>query len=299
LGLDQSVATAVAAKEQRRIMRKLGRIHKRVGASALIVASALFGVAATAEPVAVRHTEGSLRGFLVLRSLDDQVLADGELTQTVRGDRVTARLAFRFRDGSTHEETTVYSQREQLQLISNRIAQKGPSFPQPLEMTVEATGKATVRYQDDKGTQQTATDHFAAPPDLANGLVPKLLINARPDAMPQSFSLMAATPTPRMVKLLVTPAGPERFTIGGAPREAMHYVLKVEIGGVAGVLAPIVGKQPPDSHVWIATGEVPVFVRAEQPFYAGGPVWRIELASPTWPGPATAKARDTKRKPPA
>ena len=82
----------------------------------------------------------------------------------------------------------------------------------------------TVRYQDDKGVQQTATDHFATPPDLANGIVPKLLMNARPDAMPQSFSLMAATPTPRMVKLLITPAGPERFTVGGSPREAMHYV---------------------------------------------------------------------------
>ena len=280
-------------------MRRLGRIHKRVGASALIVTSALLAAAATAEPVAVRYTEGSLRGFLVLRSLDDKVLADGEVTQTVRGDRVTAKLVFRFRDGSTHEETTVYSQRDQFQLISDRVVQKGPSFPQPLEMTLEATGKVTVSYQDDKGAQQTATDHFAAPPDLANGIVPKLLMNARPEAMPQSFSLMAATPTPRMVKLLVTPAGPERFTVAGSPREATHYVLKVEIGGVAGVLAPIVGKQPPDSHVWIANGEVPVFVRAEQPLYAGGPVWRIELASPAWPKPATAKANDTKHKPPA
>ena len=279
-------------------MRRLGRIYKSVAISAVIATSALLAAAATAEPVAVRHTEGSLRGFLVLRSLDDKILADGEVTQTVRGDRVTAKLVFRFRDGSTHEETTVYSQRDQFQLISDRVVQKGPSFPQPLEMTLEASGKVTVRYQDEKGAQQTATDHFAAPPDLANGLVPKLLMNARPDAMPQSFSLMAATPTPRMVKLLVTPAGPERFTIGGSPREAMHYVLKVEIGGVAGVLAPIVGKQPPDSHVWIASGEVPVFVRAEQPFYAGGPVWRIELASPTWPKPATAKASDTKRKAP-
>jgi hypothetical protein len=280
-------------------MQRLGRIYTRVGASVVIVTSALWAAVTAAEPVAVRHTEGSLRGFLVLRTLDGQVLADGELTQTVRGDRVTARLLFRFKDGSTHEETTVYSQREQLKLISDRIVQKGPSFPQPLEMSLEATGKVTVQYQDDKGATQTATDHFAAPPDLANGLVPKLLINARPDAMPQSFSLMAATPAPRLVKLLVTPAGPERFTIGGAPREAMHYVLKVEIGGVAGVLAPIVGKQPPDSHVWIASGEVPVFVRAEQPLYAGGPVWRIELASPMWPSPATAKASDSTRKPPA
>jgi hypothetical protein len=265
--------------------------------TAFIVTAALFTGAALAEPVAVRHTEGALRGFLVLRSLDDRLLADGDVTQTVRDDRVTARLMFRFRDGSTHEETTVYSQRGQLKLISYRVAQKGPSFPQPLEMTVEGTGQVTVRYQDNSGPQNEV-DHFAAPPDLANGIVPKLLMNARPDAMPTSFSLMAATPKPRMVKLLVTPLGREQFTIGGSPREAMHYVLKVEVGGVAGVLAPIVGKQPPDSHVWIASGDVPVFVRGEQPFYAGGPVWRVELASPTWPkpGPAPTASADGKAK---
>ena len=135
-------------------MQRLGRIYKRVGASAVIVASALLAAAAAAEPVAVRHTEGSLRGFLVLRSLDDQILADGELTQTVRGDRVTAKLVFRFKDGSTHEETTVYSQREQLQLISDRIVQKGPSFPQPLEMTVEPRAKRPSL----SGRQGGATD---------------------------------------------------------------------------------------------------------------------------------------------
>jgi hypothetical protein len=60
-------------------------------------------------------------------------------------------------------------------------------------------------------------------------------------------------------------------------------VIKVEIGGVAGVIAPLVGKQPPDSHVWILGGDSPAFVKAEQALYTGGPVWRIELASPAWP----------------
>jgi hypothetical protein len=263
--------------------------------SALIVTASLLSGAALAEPVAVRHTEGALRGFLVLRSLDDKLLADGDVTQTVRDDRVTAKLLFRFKDGSTHEETTVYSQRGQLKLISYRVAQKGPSFPQPLEMSVEGAGQVTVRYQDERGTPQNEVDHFAAPPDLANGIVPKLLMNAGPDAMPTSFSLMAATPKPRMVKLLITPQGREQFTIGGTPREAMHYVLKVEVGGIAGVLAPIVGKQPPDSHVWIASGDVPVFVRGEQPFYAGGPVWRVELANPTWPKATPAPTANADR----
>ncbi len=284
-------------------MRKLERAYRfQPYGIPFIVSAVLWSGVGASEPVPVRHTEGALRGFLVVRSADDKLLADGDVTQTVRGDRVTARLTFRFKDGSTHEETTVYSQREQLSLISYHLVQKGPSFPQSLDMSVEGTGKVAVRYQDERGQAQNDTDNFEAPPDLANGLVAKLLMNARADAMPTSFSLMAATPKPRMVKLLVAPAGHERFTIGGSQREAMHYVLKVEIGGVAGVIAPIVGKQPPDAHVWIATGDVPVFVKAEQPFYAGGPSWRIELASAAWPKPGPepiAKATTGKRKPPA
>jgi hypothetical protein len=34
--------------------------------------------------------------------------------------------------------------------------------------------------------------------------------------------------------------------IGGVGRRRC-YVLKVDIGGIAGVVAPIIGKQPPDS----------------------------------------------------
>jgi len=65
----------------------------------------------------------------------------------------------------------------------------------------------------------------------------------------------------------------------------MHYVLKVDIGGVKGVMAPLVGKPPPDSHVWILGGTAPAFVKSEQPLFNEGPMWRIELVSPAWPKP--------------
>jgi hypothetical protein len=118
------------------------------------------------------------------------------------------------------------------------------------------------------------------PPDLANGLVLTLLKNARAASPPASFSFVAATPKPRMVKLTVTAAGTERFSTGGLGRTAIHYVLKVEIGGLSGLLAPLLGKQPPDSHVWILDSGVPAFVRSEQPLYLGGPLVRIDLVSP-------------------
>jgi len=92
----------------------------------------------------------------------------------------------------------------------------------------------------------------------------------------------AATPKPRLVKLNIEAQGEERFTTGKATHTATHYVVKVDIGGLAGVVAPLLGKQPPDTHVWIVGGEAPAFVKSEGPMFLGGPLWRIELASPVW-----------------
>ena len=62
--------------------------------------------------------------------------------------------------------------------------------------------------------------------------------------------------------------------------------LTLEIGGVTGLVAPLLGKQPPDSHVWILRGEAPAFVKSRGPLYSGGPIWQIELESPVWPDQA-------------
>ena len=77
-----------------------------------------------AEAVAVRHTEGLLHGFLVLRTLEGQTIANGDTTQFARGDRVTSRLTFRFKDGSLFDETTIFSQHGTFQLVLDHLIQK-------------------------------------------------------------------------------------------------------------------------------------------------------------------------------
>jgi hypothetical protein len=259
-----------------------GRTLAALGLALIILITPLTAVD---EPVTVRHTEGLVHGFLVLRTTDGRTLADGDLIQTVRGARVTTRLVFRFKDGSLHDDTAVFDQRGQFRLVSDHLIQKGPTFPRPLDVSINGrTGEVTVKYTDDDGEQKTETEHLDVTPDLANGMISTLLKNVRADAPPKTFSYVAATPKPLLVKLAVSVAGAERFSTGGTTRTATHYVLKVHIGGLKGVLAPLVGKQPPDSHVWILDGEAPAFVKAEQSLFAGGPVWRIELVSPAWPG---------------
>ena len=224
-----------------------------------------------------------MHGFLTLRTVDGTLVANGDLIQTTSGNRVTTRLVFRFKDGSVLDETAVYSQRGTFRLLTDHLVQKGPAFPHPVDMTLDASsGQVTVRYVDD-GKEKVETERMKLPPDLANGITLTLLKNIRPTALPESLSMVVATPKPRLVKLKISTAGNEPFSTGSAGRTATHYVVKIDIGGLTGLIAPLVGKQPPDTHVWILQGAAPAFVKAEGPMFLGGPIWRIELVSPVWP----------------
>lgn len=248
-----------------------------VACSFVLLPSHLIGA-----PVAVRHKEGVAHGFLVLRALNGKTLAVGDLIQVTRDDQVTIEFALRFKDGSIHDETTIYSQREFLRLVSDHLVQKGPSFPHPMEVSIDATkGTVVVHYTDD-GKEKVQTEKLDLPEDAANGLILNLLRNIEPEIRQTTVSLVAATPKPRVVKLVISSNGQRPFSVGGSPRKATDFVIKVDIGGVAGAVAPLVGKKPPDTHVWVLGGEAPTIVRFEGALYEGGPIWRIEPASLVW-----------------
>jgi uncharacterized protein (UPF0216 family) len=253
-----------------------------VAGVALLLLALLAPTSSPADPVEVAHPEGLAHGFLSLRSLNGTALAEGDLIQTSSGDRVTTHVRFRFKDGSTHDETTVYTQRKSFRLVSNHVVQKGPAFKMPMESTISASGEVKVRYTED-GKEKVIEDRLELPDDLANGLILTLVKNISPKTPTTTVSMLALTPEPRLVKLEFIPAGEEPFSTAGFGRKAMHYVVKVHVPGIAGAVASLLHKLPPDSHVWILGGEAPAFVKAETPLYPGGPPWRIELVSPTWP----------------
>jgi len=86
------------------------------------------------------------------------------------------------------------------------------------------------------------------------------------------------------VKLAISNVGQETCSVAGAPRKAIHYEIKIELGGVAGVIAPLIGKAPPNIQFWVIRGEAPTFAKEHGPLYAEGPMMTIQLASPVWPG---------------
>ena len=242
---------------------------------------------AQAAPFAVRYTEGTVHGFLALRTKDGKTLASGTLTQRVRGNRVVGRLTFHFKDGSLDEEETTYLQRPILQLIRYHHVQSGPTFPHPSDVSLDvAAGIVTVRSTED-GQSREKTSHLELTPELGNGLLINVLKNlpVRIDSPVTELQCVIATPAPRIVTLEIRRGDEETFESAGSELRARRYDIAIKLGGVAGVVAPLVGKAPEDVHVWIVEGIAPAFVRMDGQLFAEGPIWTIELANPQWRGP--------------
>ncbi|HLY41518.1 MAG TPA: hypothetical protein VKR52_09895 [Terracidiphilus sp.] len=247
---------------------------------------------ASAEPVPVHHPEGTVHGFLSLSTAGGRVLAAGDLLQVVDGDRVTSHLVFHFKDGSIDDEITIFSQKDNFRLISYHRVQKGPFFPTAIDMVIDAaSGRVTVRSQKKNGKEELKSEDMNLPEDLSNGLVTAIAKNLDPGVSQTKMPMIVATPAPRLITLTFSPSGTHAYSLAGERRKALGYRIKVELGGLAGALAPLLGKAPPDVHMWVIGGEVPTFIREEGPIYAQGPILTIQLASPVWPGSPPSKPR--------
>jgi hypothetical protein len=266
--------------------RPRGASLTTTGFIALVCALTLIAafVPAEAQPVSGRLPEGATRGFLVMRSSENRTIAHGELLSRARGDRVDSRLSWHFRDGSMQDETTTYVQRPVLKLLSYKQVQRGPSFPEDIEVSFsrESGRWETRRREKGKEDAETQSGTIELPEDVYNGMTLTVLRNL-PRGATATGHMLAFTPKPRLVKMSIRPTGEDPVIVGESRRAATRYLVDLEVGGIAGIFAAVAGKEPPDLKYWLLDGDVPAFVKFEGSFFLNGPVWRIELAVPTWP----------------
>lgn len=256
---------------------------------AIVAATALLAGApspAAAEGVKVRLPEGPTHGFIVLTDLNDKPLAHGELVQFLEKDEVVNRLVIRFNDGSLYDERLRFSQQGRFRLLSYQLVQKGPSFKENSRIEFDRSGRyrASVRAAPDE-KEEEASGTFDIPDDVSNGMTSTLLKNLAPGATAKTH-LLAFTPEPQLLELNLTPEGSDEYWVGSAGGAATRYVMKPEVTGLRGVVASVVGKQPPEFRMWIAKSNAPTLVRFEGPMYADGPPWRIAPAGPSWKKPS-------------
>lgn len=237
---------------------------------------------AHAAPVAMRFPEGPAHGFVdVSDPATGKVIANGELIQWLDRKVVVSRLVLRFADGSLYDETIRFAQRPTFRLLSYELTQKGPSFAEDSKIAFDRSGRYRASVTPHGEEEQRAEGTTEIPDDVSNGLTSVLAKNL-PEGASASTHLMTFLPEPLALELDITPEGTDTYWVGGASSEATRFLVKPKVPGVKGVLASIVGKQPPEVRMWIAPEPAPVLVRFEGALFVDGPPWRIELAAPRW-----------------
>src|SRR5262245_32436427 len=249
--------------------------------SALALGSAqtLMTGPALAEPVTVRHVESIVNAFLVLRATNGDVLAHGELTQApIKGNRLSSRLVFRFKDGSLWDDRVTFTQNKVFRVMSYHHIEHGPSFPESIEASYDRdTGRYKAKVDD-----KTAEGSIDLPEDLHDGMTLALLKNLSPGTT-ATGRMLAFRPKPHMLSTEIRAEGEDKFFVGDVAHTATRYLVKIDLKGLTGVIATVIGKDPPDLRYWITTGPAPGFVKLEAPMFLKGPIWRVEFAAPRWP----------------
>jgi hypothetical protein len=246
--------------------------------------AALLPQPAEATPVAVRFPEGLTHGFLVVRSADGDVVGHGEVTQIVKeGGVAESRLVFRFKDGSLHDEKVAFSQQRVFTLIRYQLIQRGPSFPEQIDVVVD---RGTASYQvkaraGDNGAEKVLRGEIDLPKDAYNGMIVTTLLNL-PRGANETVNVLAFVPEPTAISVELAFVGEQAMRIGDQSRKTWQYAFKPDIGPVKKLLGTMLGKLPPDFHYdcYVLADEVPSFVRFEGPLQLMGPILTIELISP-------------------
>ena len=199
------------------------------------------------------------------------------------GDVVENQLVFRFKDGSLHDEKVAFSQQRVFTLISYRLVQRGPSFPEQIDISMDrGTAEYTVRSQAGKNEkEEVETGHLDLPKDVYNGMLITMTKNLQ-KGVDETVSVLAFTPAPQVVKVQLHAVEEQPVLIGDVSRKATQYAFTPQIGLMKEFFGKVLGKLPADFHYncWIMAGAAPSFVQFEGPLQLMGPILRIELLSP-------------------
>lgn len=232
--------------------------------------------------IPVRYSEGTVHGFLELRAENDSVIAHGDLLQVPGDSGLQSKLVLHFKDKSYFEETVEYTQHQVFRMQSYRLVQRGPAFAQDLDASLSIDGNYRLRTVSHKdGKEEHDEGRLDLPEDTYNGLPVVLAKNLRRGDT-ALVHLVAFTPKPRLIGLEISFVTTSAVMLGDRAEETTHFRLKPKLGALTGLFAKLLGRLPPDSHIWVVTESVPAFIHFKGPLYTG-PSWQLSLTTPVWP----------------
>src|SRR5262249_787831 len=141
------------------------------GAITFAAIAALAGGARAQIPV--RYPEGTVHGFLELRTDKGALLAHGDLVQTISSSGVESTMRFHFADTGTVFQQTLHSTHDgTFALQSYHLVQRGDVFPFAIDATLSRDGAYVVRTTSKAkhAKEKTYRGTLRLPADAANGL---------------------------------------------------------------------------------------------------------------------------------
>ena len=156
-------------------------------------------------------------------------------------------MVFKVVDGSVYDETVVFSQQRVFTLLSYRLVQRGPSFPEEMEVSVDRE-KGTYTARTRRGdSHDEALGTIDLPPDVYNGMAVMLLKNL-PNGASETVHVLAFTPKPTLIQLELRPAGQGPVPAGARALTATHFALPPKLGAIRRAGAVLLGKSPSIYH---------------------------------------------------
>jgi len=247
----------------------------------------LLGRSAVAQPIPVRYALGTLHGFPSMSDLSGKVIADGELTQELKGDRLSVSVRWTFADGLEAEEhDTFLVGRELVQEQFAWVERKAGEELRRFEVDL-TTGQAAAAHRGAKAAMKREEVHLDLPHGRSFAGYGVALV-ASQVALEQGahflVTVVAFTPKPRAVTLEVRRDGEERLQVAGRSIPCARYTLHPRIPFPLNLFA---GAK--DAHLWMTRAEPPGLVRAEQSMAAkDDPVVVIDVTSRGAARPAQA-----------
>jgi hypothetical protein len=171
-----------------------------------------------------------------------------------------------------------FSQQQVFTMVAYRLVQRGPSFPEAVDVSLDRKTALYTARSTSKGKEAVSSGRIELPPDVYNGMVAMLLKNL-PPGRSETVHVIAFTPTPRLIQVELVLVGNQRVLVDDQTRQAVLYAVKPKLGAVLGFFAAVLGKTPADHACIILAQDVPAFVRCDGPLFLNGPIWRIELTT--------------------
>jgi hypothetical protein len=226
-----------------------------------VAAALLLVVAGSATAVEVHSPPGALHGFPSMTDESGTVIADGELSQERRGDRLFVHASWVFRGGRRAEETATF--RLGTELAQERFAwvetERGEEQRRFEVDFVTGDARSSVRRGDRMDRAQERLDLPAGSSFAGYGVAlaaSQLLLGPGDEA---ELTFVAFTPGPRAVTLAIRNDGEEGIPAAGRSIACDRFTLHPKLPLL---VRPFVHAR--DAHLWFTHSPPRALVRAEQ-----------------------------------